>query len=104
MYPRRIGTNRPNAYAKPGNFTQLANGMPVFDNRGCGAGVPTVTNVPTPPLPPIVGDLVPDALLNNIIQFAFGGTNGGGAAPPCRLQGPFTFNGETTQYPHVRER
>jgi virulence factor Mce-like protein len=104
VYPRRIGTNRPNAYVKPNNFAQLANGMPVFDNRSCGAGVPTVTNVPAPPLPPIVGDLVPDALLNNIITFAFNGTNGGGAAPPCRLQGPFTFNGETTQYPHVRER
>jgi virulence factor Mce-like protein len=104
VYPRRIGTNRPNAYAKPGNFTQLANGMPVFDNRHCGAGVPSVTNVPVPPLPPIVGDLVPDELLNNIITYAFNGTNGGGAAPPCRLQGPYTFNGETSQYPHVRER
>jgi phospholipid/cholesterol/gamma-HCH transport system substrate-binding protein len=104
VYPRRIGTNRPNAYAKPDNFAQLSRGMPVFDNRGCGAGVPTVTNVPAPPLPPIVGDLVPPTLLNNIITYAFGGTNGGGAAPPCRLQGPYTFNGETSQYPHVRER
>jgi phospholipid/cholesterol/gamma-HCH transport system substrate-binding protein len=47
---------------------------------------------------------VPPTLLNNIITYAFGGTNGGGAAPPCRLQGPYTFNGETSQYPHVRER
>ena len=104
VYPRRIGTNRPNAYAKPGNFTQLSNGMPVFENRHCSAGVPSVTNTPIAPLPPILGDLVPDELLNNIITFAFGGTNGGGAAPPCRSQGPYTFNGETSQYPHVRER
>ena len=104
VYPRRIGTNRPNAYAKPGNFLQLSRGMPVFENRHCSRGVPTVGNTPLPPLPPVLGDLVPDDLLNNIVQFAFNGTNGGGAAPPCRLQGRYDFGGEVTQYPHVRER
>jgi phospholipid/cholesterol/gamma-HCH transport system substrate-binding protein len=105
VYPRRIGTNRPNAYAKPGNFLQLRSGMPVFENRHCGRGVPSVTNTPLPPLPPVVGDLVPDDLLNNIVQFAFNGTNGTGVtAPPCRLQGRYDFGGEVTQYPHVRER
>jgi ABC-type transporter Mla subunit MlaD len=102
VYPRRIGSNRPNAYAKPGNFSQLSNGMPVFENRHCARGVPSITNVP---LAPIVGDLVPTDLLNNIVQFAYGGTNGSGvAAPPCRLQGRYDFGGEVTQYPHVRER
>jgi phospholipid/cholesterol/gamma-HCH transport system substrate-binding protein len=104
VYPRRVGTNRPNAYAKPGNFRQLRQGMPVFENRHCSSGVPSVTSTPLPPLPPAVGNLVPPALLNNIIQFAFGGTNGGGAAPPCRPQGPYNFGGEVTQYPHVRAR
>ena len=104
VYPRRIGSNRPNAYTKPGNFSQLNRGMPVFDNRHCGAGIPRVTNVPLPPLPPIVGDLVPTELLNNIITYAFNGTNGSGTAVPCRLQGPYNFSGEVTQYPHVRER
>jgi phospholipid/cholesterol/gamma-HCH transport system substrate-binding protein len=104
VYPRRIGTNRPNAYAKPGNSSQLNRGMPVFENRHCSRGVPSVTNTPLPPLPPIIGGLVPSELLNNVITFAFNGTNGGGAAPPCRLQGPYNFSGEITQYPHVRER
>jgi hypothetical protein len=104
VYPRRIGTNRPNAYTKPGNFTQLSRGLPVFDNRHCGAGVPSVTNVPLPPLPPAVGDLVPDTLLQNIIQFAFAGQNGGGPAVPCRLQGRYDFGGVVTQYPHVNAR
>jgi hypothetical protein len=104
VYPRRIGSNRPNAYAKSGNFRQLRQGMPVFENRHCGNGVPTVTNTPLPPLPPAVGDLIPPELLANIIQFGFGGTNGAAAAPPCRLQGKYNFGGETTQYPHVRER
>jgi ABC-type transporter Mla subunit MlaD len=102
VYPRRIGTNRPNPYAKPGNFSQLAQGMPVFENRHCGSGVPSVTNVPALPLPPVVEDLVPEDLLNRIVQFAFAGQPGSnGPAPPCRLQGPYDFGGEITQYPHV---
>jgi phospholipid/cholesterol/gamma-HCH transport system substrate-binding protein len=104
VYPRRIGSNRPNAYAKSGNFKQLRKGMPVFENRHCSNGVPSVTNIPLPPLPPAVGDLIPADLLANIVQFAFNGTNGSGTAPPCRLQGPYDFGGEVTQYPHVRAR
>jgi phospholipid/cholesterol/gamma-HCH transport system substrate-binding protein len=104
VYPRRIGSNRPNAYAKGGNFKQLPQGMPVFENRHCSNGIPTVTNVPLPPLPPAIGDLVPDDLLNNIIQFAYAGTNGSAPAPPCRLQGRYDFGGEVTQYPHVNAR
>jgi phospholipid/cholesterol/gamma-HCH transport system substrate-binding protein len=105
VYPRRIGTNRPNAYAKPENFTQLAQGMPVFENRHCGSGVPSITNVPALPLPPAVGDLVPQDLLDRIVEFAFAGQPGSnGPAPPCRLQGPYNFGGEVTQYPHVNSR
>jgi phospholipid/cholesterol/gamma-HCH transport system substrate-binding protein len=104
VYPRRIGTNRPNAYAKPGNFKQLRQGMPVFENRHCGNGVPAITNVPAPPLPPPLDDLISDELLDNIVTYAFGGTQRGGAAVPCRPQGPYNFGGEVTQYPHVRER
>jgi phospholipid/cholesterol/gamma-HCH transport system substrate-binding protein len=110
-YPRRLGTNRPNPYTKPGNFDQLRDGLPVFDNRHCGVGgVPSVTNtppvepLPTPiPLPDVPLDqLVPDELLERVNRFAFGGGNV--AAPPCRLQGPYDVGGERTQYPHVNER
>ncbi|HET8756446.1 MAG TPA: MlaD family protein [Solirubrobacteraceae bacterium] len=105
VYPRRIGTNRPNPYAKSGNFLQLQEGMPVFDGRHCGAGNPLPTNVPLPPLPPAIGDvLVPDELLANILQFAFAGAGRAAPAPPCRQQGRYDFGGETTQYPHVNER
>ncbi len=105
VYPRRLGGNRPNAYAKPGNFNQLRRGMPVFEDRHCSSGVPTITNVPAPspvPLPiPIPTDLIPAALLDQIIQFGFAGRPGAQTAVPCRPQGPYTFGGETTQYPHV---
>jgi phospholipid/cholesterol/gamma-HCH transport system substrate-binding protein len=101
-----VGTNRPNPYAKPGVFRQLNRGLPVFDNRHCGAGVPNITNVSLPPLPPILGEeLIPADLLNRIVQYAFAGQPGvNGPAPPCRLQGPYSFGGEITQYPHVGER
>jgi phospholipid/cholesterol/gamma-HCH transport system substrate-binding protein len=105
VYPRRIGTNRPNAYAKPGNFGELDRGMPVFDDRHCGAGVPSISNIPALPLPPPVEDLIPSELLDRIVQYAFAGQPGtNGPAPPCRLQGPYSFGGEVTQYPHVNER
>ena len=108
VYPRRIGSNRPNAYAKPGAFDQLRRGLPVFENRHCSSGVPTITNVPAPspvPLPvPIAPGLIPDQLLDQIIEFGFAGRPGSQTAPPCRLQGPYDFGGEVTQYPHVNER
>jgi phospholipid/cholesterol/gamma-HCH transport system substrate-binding protein len=104
VYPRRIGTNRPNAYAKPENFTQLQSGLPVFDDRHCGAGVPNISNVPAVPLPPVADELIPQDLLNRIVQFAFAGQPGNGPAPPCRIQGPYSFGGEVTQYPHVNDR
>ena len=103
MYPRRIGTNRTNPYTKPGNFNALKSGLAVFENRHCGAGVPTVSNVPLPPLPAdrrrpgparAAGQRDP-VRLRAVRQRP---------APPCRLQGPYDFGGEVTQYPHVNER
>ena len=104
VYPRRIGTNRPNAYTKPEHFKQLAQGLPVFENRHCGAGSPAITNVPSVPLPPPADELIPDELLDRIITFGFAGNPSNVPVPPCRLQGPYDFGGEITQYPHVRAR
>ena len=90
VYPRRIGTNRPNAYTKPGNFTQLA--------RACRCST-TATAAPAIP----IGHQRPAAAAaadrrrprartscsTTSCTFAFAGTNGGAAAaPPCRLAGP----------------
>ncbi len=73
-----------------------------------GLPIPPVTLPPIPqvPLTPEQAQaLIPDQLLQQIQQFAFGGTSGAGvAAPPCRKQGPFEFGGERTQYPHVNAR
>jgi phospholipid/cholesterol/gamma-HCH transport system substrate-binding protein len=81
------------------------------------AAVPTVVGdltggvVQLPPIPQVpltpeqAAALIPDELLQRIQQYAFGGAGGPGVvAQPCRKQGPFTFGGETTQYPHVNVR
>jgi phospholipid/cholesterol/gamma-HCH transport system substrate-binding protein len=130
VYPRRLGTNRPNAYMQPNGSDKLPTGMEVFEDRHCGRALPVATNegtptvtvtppstpslpglpvpVPTvPPTPPIsTGEaqkLIPQELLDRINKFAFANAPAGTApAPPCKRQAPFTFEGVTSQYPHVR--
>jgi len=75
--------------------------------------VPTVVGgvVPLPPIPqvPLTPEqaeaLIPDELLQQVQNFAFGGSTGAGVvSPPCRKQGPFEFRGKRTQYPQVDAR
>jgi phospholipid/cholesterol/gamma-HCH transport system substrate-binding protein len=129
VYPRRIGTNRPNPYAKPGMFNKLRSGLEVYEDRHCNRAVPGIGNdagvlpqvlpttptpalplpglpVPTPTPPPTTEQLqalVPNELLDRINKFAFSNAPAGSVpAPPCKKQGPYTYGGETTQYPHVK--
>jgi virulence factor Mce-like protein len=123
-YPRRLGTNRPNAYAKPGSTKKLPTGLEVYEDRHCGRAIPGVANstdalpplVPaTPALPglPVTAPavptteemqaLVPDELLDRINKFAFANAPAGTLpTPACKKQAPYTYAGETTQYPHVK--
>jgi phospholipid/cholesterol/gamma-HCH transport system substrate-binding protein len=99
-YPNRIGSNRPNPYQFPGAFANLP--TPVYENRGCGNGIPQLTNQVTP----LITTLLPAFLRDEINQFVYGGTAGVVPAPPCTLQGKFPPVGDTsfppTQYPQVR--
>jgi phospholipid/cholesterol/gamma-HCH transport system substrate-binding protein len=98
LYPRRLGTNRPNPYQFPGAFTRLANPgfLQVYENRQCGAGgipLPLSSLGINPALvPPAISDLIANSIFN---------ANGGGQtpAPPCELQPKFPTS--NTQYPHV---
>src|SRR4051794_26631927 len=67
-------------------------------------GLPPIPQIPLTPAQ--AEALIPDDLLQRIEHFAFGGQANGGTvpAPSCRLQGKYTFGGETTQYPHVNAR
>jgi virulence factor Mce-like protein len=125
VYPRRLPTNRPNPYAFPGNFNQLRSGMPQFETRHCNrGGLPTISNTPqqvSPPAPlpelslpvpvpspaPDAGVVdglfkLPDSLVNDILRFAFPKGTTDAAAPPCKQQPPFVFQGEVSQFPHVK--
>ncbi len=101
VYPRRIGTNRPNPYEFPDAFRNLAAGLPSYETRHCANGpVPTLVTQPQPGLPIDPLSLIPADLATNVQKFFFG-TTGTVAAPPCKQQGKFPFGGEVTQYPHV---
>jgi virulence factor Mce-like protein len=103
VYPRRIGTNRPNPYNTPQAFKDLKNGLKVYEDRQCANGLyPTLADNAVLENP-VLGALVPPALADNIRKFFFQTTGGGQVpAPPCVKQAPFTINGETSQFPHVK--
>jgi len=95
VYPQRIGTARPNPYFKPGVFRNLGS-LQVFSSNGCANSAPSVSGPPNA--------TISQSLIEQIIQFGVANTPGAPnnvAAPPCVQQGPFTFNGQTSQFPHV---
>jgi phospholipid/cholesterol/gamma-HCH transport system substrate-binding protein len=106
VYAHRTGVDRSNPYFQPGAFNSLASGLPVFNNSACGNPVPSVSGpanatvsqdiinqltqlqVALDPRYP-AGSRRPDNIINTV------------PAPSCNPQNPFTFNGQTSQYPHV---
>jgi phospholipid/cholesterol/gamma-HCH transport system substrate-binding protein len=97
LYPQRIATNRPNPYRFPNQLRELANGLPVFEDRQCASGPRPIPNFP-PNFAEIVGGVSPDAA-DLLMQLAFRGDPANVPAPPCRAQGPTPGYG--TDFPHV---
>ncbi len=128
VYPKRLPSNRPNPYTLPGTFDQIRTGLPAYETRHCGRDAfPQILNTPQQiapaaplpdlslpvPIPAPVPDVenvvdglysLPDKLFSDILRFAF--PNGPDHAPPpapeCKQQGNFDFQGESSQYPHVK--
>jgi virulence factor Mce-like protein len=99
MYPRRVGTNRPNPYQHPGAFEKLGRpALPVYESRHCGAG-----GVPLPLSALGVDPSLISPALNQLIANSIFNAQGGGQtpAPPCVKQGPFDVNGKVSDYPQV---
>jgi phospholipid/cholesterol/gamma-HCH transport system substrate-binding protein len=95
VYPARVGTDRANPYFKPGAFRSLG-GLQVFNSSSCSNPVPSVSGP--------ANATIPQSLIEQIIQFKVANapeTPNAIAAPACNQQAPFTFNGHTSQYPHV---
>jgi virulence factor Mce-like protein len=101
-YPRRVGSNRPNAYTLPGLFDTFANNeFPEFETRQCGRGAPVVSQFTDP----ILSLLLPQDLIDNVNEFVLPVTSAGQVpAPPCNQQGPFNFQGKTSQFPRIEAR
>jgi phospholipid/cholesterol/gamma-HCH transport system substrate-binding protein len=97
VYAKQPGTNRANPYFKPGAFKAIASGgLQVFSNNGCANPVPSVSGPPN--------GTISQELINQLIEFNVANapeTPNKVPAPACNQQGPFTFNGQTSQYPHV---
>ena len=121
VYAGKVGTNRPNAYPLAGNYNSLAAGLPVFSTAGCANEAPSVNGPPD--------ETVSESLILKLIKFkvvnrpeAFSGFKAAGnptaekelaeaegapagtnqvPAPACTQQGPNSFNGKLSQFPHV---
>jgi virulence factor Mce-like protein len=101
-YPRRIGSNRPNAYALPGAFDHMKdNTFPEFETRQCGRGAPVISQA----VAPLLELLVPDTLIDSLNELALPVTSAGQVpAPPCNQQGNFSFQGRSSQFPRIEAR
>jgi virulence factor Mce-like protein len=96
IYPSRIGTARLNPYFHTGAFNSLASGLPVFSSSSCANPTPSVTGP--------ANETISEEIIKQIQAFGVANepeTPNKVAAPPCNQQGPFTFNGKTSQFPQV---
>ena len=119
-YSSQIGSQRANAYPLPGIYTQIGSGLPVFSTDSCGKATPSVNGPPS--------EVISEQLILRLINLHVAnrpetftgfapkekgekeelekaeklpsGTNTV-AAPPCVQQGPNSFNGKSSQFPHV---
>jgi phospholipid/cholesterol/gamma-HCH transport system substrate-binding protein len=110
IYPQRIGTNRANAYPQPNSFRSLASGLSVFSSAACANSAPSLSG---PPLETITQGTIeqliginPETHQEDHLHYAPVLNNPESStnavpAPACNQQGPFTFNGETSQFPHA---
>jgi phospholipid/cholesterol/gamma-HCH transport system substrate-binding protein len=96
VYPQRIGTNRANAYPQPGAFRSLASGLQVFSGASCSNSAPSVSG---PPRETITQSIIEQLISLHIVNAPESANSV--LAPACNQQGPFTFNGQTSQFPHA---
>jgi phospholipid/cholesterol/gamma-HCH transport system substrate-binding protein len=108
LYPAKIGTNRSNPYPHNGAAAKVGNGgLEVFSSSGCAATAPAV-NKEGP-----YSETVSKILLEQLLGLPVEGKQptppianepeqaNKVAAPACIQQAPLTFNGKTSQFPHV---
>ncbi|HEX3510399.1 MAG TPA: MlaD family protein [Solirubrobacteraceae bacterium] len=99
LYPSRIGTDRSNPYQHAGALQQLASGpLSVYSSSACANSAPAVN--PEGP----ESESISKSVIEQILGFKVANkpeSPNEVAAPPCQQQSPSTFNGQTSQFPHV---
>jgi len=97
IYTKRIGVNRANPYFQPGAFRALGNGgLQVFETGSCANSAPSVSGP--------ANETISESLIEDLIKYHIANapeTGNSVPAPACNQQAPFTFNGQTSQYPQV---
>jgi phospholipid/cholesterol/gamma-HCH transport system substrate-binding protein len=111
LYKERIGTNRGNAYPLAGSYVNLASGLPVFSTANCGNPTPSVNGPPSETISaPLIEEIIAFKVANKPEKpvgikpegnTATPGETNKVPAPPCVQQGPNSFNGKLSQFPHV---
>ena len=96
VYSQRIGTDRANPYFKPGAFSSLVGGLQSFSTSSCASSAPSVSGPPN--------STVTQSIIEQLIELHVANapeSPNSVPAPPCLQQSPFTFNGQSGQFPHV---
>jgi phospholipid/cholesterol/gamma-HCH transport system substrate-binding protein len=120
-FGQRIGVNRANPYFQTGGLSQLAgNALQSFSTAGCADSAPSVVEEKGGAVSNVtVGQLIEDHVVNGeatkeeektpdgkvVIKYKVAkeptNTTNQVPAPPCLQQSPFTWEGSTSQFPHV---
>jgi phospholipid/cholesterol/gamma-HCH transport system substrate-binding protein len=108
FYSSKIGTERSNPYLLPGALHSLVSGLPTFDSRSCASSSVSVNGPPNTTISKevieqIIGFHVANApeTPEGIEAKAAPGSPNTVPAPPCIQQGPFSFNGQSSLFPHL---
>lgn len=99
VYSQRIGTNRANPYFQPEAFRLLGKGgLQVFSTAACADSAPSVD-------PETANETVPKSIIKQMIEDNVvnesGSTVNKVGAPACTQSPPFSWEGTTSQFPHV---
>jgi phospholipid/cholesterol/gamma-HCH transport system substrate-binding protein len=110
VYQQRIGTNRANPYFQPGALRLLGSGgLQSFSTANCADSAPSVSGPPNATVSQSVIEQLTGEIKNakNEVESVSPvankpeSTSNAVAAPPCLQQSPFTWEGTTSQFPHV---
>jgi virulence factor Mce-like protein len=97
VYTEPVGTNRSNPYPKPHSSASIAAGaQQVFSSKSCANSAPSASGPGN--------EIISEELIKSLIEFKVVNSPESAnqvAAPACTQQSPFTFNGQTGQFPHV---